>query len=232
MAMQVRLEPVGWSRHNIWEHATSVRDLYAQRAADEVPEMDCAGQAAELLAERAAPGDSLIDAGCGSGWFFHSLRKRAIPLSYHGFDATAAFVEIGRAALPRFGLPADRLHVLRLEDFEGSADHILCMNVLSNIDNFHRPLERLLAAARKSVVLRESVKDGASYAWVRDAYLDPGVSLSVHVNAYDRAELRAFVEARGFALREIVDRRTGGQPESVIGYPHWWTFFVAERRNG
>ncbi|MFM7343793.1 MAG: class I SAM-dependent methyltransferase [Tagaea sp.] len=218
-----------WARHNIWANAASVRELYAARARDEADEMTCAGQAAELLAPLAAPGESLIDAGCGSGWFFHSLRRRGIGLAYHGFDATEIFVEIGRRELAPFGLPPDRLHCLRIEDFRGAADHVVCMNVLSNIDNFHRPLERLLAAARRTLVLRESVKDGAAYNWVRDDFLDPGVDLRVHVNAYDRAEIRGFVESRGFKLREITDRRTAGHPEYVIGYPHWWTFFVAER---
>ena len=91
-------------------------------------------------------------------------------------------------------------------------------------------MERLLKAARKSLILRESIKQGADYRYVRDAYLDPGVTLSVHVNAYDRQDLIGFIEARGFAVTEVTDRRSGGQPEEVIGYPHWWSFLVATRR--
>ncbi|MGP1256257.1 MAG: class I SAM-dependent methyltransferase [Kiloniellales bacterium] len=220
----------GWSAHNIWQHSASVRELYTARARDEAEEMDCLAQAAELLAPQAAPGDSVIDAGCGSGYFFHSLRKRNLPLTYHGFDANADFIEIGRRELSRFGLPPQHLQALRLEDFQGSADHLLSINLLSNLDNYHRPLERLLKAARKSLILRESIKDGAAYRYVRDAYLDPGVALSVHVNAYDRQDLIGFIEAQGFAVSEVVDRRGGGQPENVIGYPHWWSFLVATRR--
>lgn len=229
MPTEVDIRRDGWSAANIWSHAETVRALYLARARDEIEEMTCAEQAAEIIATLASPGDSLIDAGCGSGWFFHSLRRRSIAVEYHGFDATEEFIAIGRRELPPFGCPQGRLHVLRLEDFRGSADHVLCMNVLSNLDNFHRPLERLLSAAKRTLILRESVKEGASYLWVRDVHLDPGVELSVHVNAYDRAEIRSFIEARGFRVREVQDRRTGGHPESVIGYPHWWTFFVAER---
>jgi hypothetical protein len=106
----------------------------------------------------------------------------------------------------------------------------LCMNVLSNIDNYHRPLERLLKAARRSLILRESIKEGSSYSYVRDNFLDPHVDLNVHVNAYDRSELVAFIERYGFVAREVADRRSGGQPEMVIGHPHHWTFLVATRR--
>src|SRR3546814_18436338 len=59
-----------------------------------------------------------------------------------------------------------------IEDLDGAIDHVVCMNVLSNMDNFHRPFERMLRLARKSVILRESLKDGASYSYVVDNYLD------------------------------------------------------------
>ncbi|HZS83286.1 MAG TPA: class I SAM-dependent methyltransferase [Stellaceae bacterium] len=219
----------GWTAHCIWEHSATVRELYARRARGEAEEMVCAAQAAELLAPLVSPGDSLLDAGCGSGYFFHSLKRRGIPAEYHGIDAAPSLIAIGQRELPRHGLSADRLKVLRIEDLDGAVDHVLCMNVLSNIDNFHRPLERLLKLARKSLVLRESAKNGAEYRYVRDAYLDPGVDLSVHVNAYDAGDIEDFIGARGFRVRRIADRRSGGLPEMVIDHPHWWTFFLAER---
>jgi SAM-dependent methyltransferase len=209
-----------------------VRELYARRARDEVEEMTCAAQAAELIEPLVRPGDSLLDAGCGSGYFFHSLRRRNIPVDYFGIDATQIFIETGRAELAAFGLAADRLQVVRIEDFRGEIDHVLCMNVISNIDNYHRPLERLLRAARRTLVLRESVRDGTSYSYVRDNFLDPGVDLKVHVNAYDRAEITGFIESYGFRVEQVTDRRTGGKPEDVIGYPHHWTFLVAQRKDG
>lgn len=219
----------GWPAHNIWAHSAAVLDLYRRRARDEAEEMTCAAQAAELLAPLAAPDHSLLDVGCGSGYFFHSLRRRGLPVAYHGIDATPAFIDMGRHELASFGLPPDRLQTLRIEDFQGRVDHVLCMNVLSNIDNYHRPLERMLRAARRSLILRESIKDGASYSFVRDAFLDPGVDLKVHVNAYDRADITRFIADRGFAVREVLDRRSGGQAEMVIGHPHHWTFLVCTR---
>jgi ubiquinone/menaquinone biosynthesis C-methylase UbiE len=222
----------GWDRHCIWEHSATVRDLYAARARGEAEEMTCAAQAAELLSPHVAPGDSLLDAGCGSGYFYHSLKTRAIPAEYYGIDAAPSLISIGRQELPRHGLPADRLATLRIEDFDGSVDHVICMNVLSNIDNFHRPLERLLRAARKTLILRESAKDVAHYAYVLDRFLDSDLALKVYVNAYATSELLGFIEAYGFAVERIIDRRTGGKPEMVIEHPHWWTFFRAVRQEG
>lgn len=220
----------GWDAYNIWDHSSSVRDLYTARARGEAEEMTCAAQAAELLAPLARAGETVLDAGCGTGYFFHSLRSRAIPLEYHGVDATERFIEIGRAELARFGLAPKRLKCLRLEDLDGEADHVVCMNVLSNLDNYHRPLERLLRMARRSLILRESIKDGAEYRYVEDKYLDAPRPLKVHVNAYDRRELLQFIASYGFEAKEVVDRRAQGRAELVIDYPHYWTFVVATRR--
>lgn len=220
----------GWRRYSIWEHSAHVRELYRARARDEAEELTAHAQACELLAPLVAPGDTLLDVGCGSGYLFHALRRRGIPVEYHGVDASATLVEIGREELPRSGLPAERLQAIRIEDLDGEADHVVCVNVLSNLDNWHRPFERLLRIARKSVVLRESLADEAAYSYVHDRYLDEGVELRVHVNTYPRAELASFAAAEGFDLRYVVDRRTGGKPEMVIDHAHHWTFAVATPR--
>jgi ubiquinone/menaquinone biosynthesis C-methylase UbiE len=219
----------GWLKYSIWEHSATVKELYGRRCRLEEEEMTCAAQAAELLEPHACPGDTLLDVGCGSGYFYHSLRKRRIPVEYFGVDAAPSLIEIGRRYLPDFNLAADRLKVLRIEDLDGEVDHIVCMNVLSNIDNYHRPLERLLRCARKTIILRESCSDEAAYAYVRDQYLDEGCDLKVYVNTYCTRELMAFIESYGFGVQQIVDRRSQGRPEMVIGYPHYWTFFLAER---
>jgi SAM-dependent methyltransferase len=220
----------GWQRYSIWEHSADLRDLYARRCRLEAEEMVCHAQAAELLQPYCTPGDTVLDAGCGSGYFYHSLRRRALPVDYWGIDASETLLEIGRATLPSHGLPPERLRRLRLDDLAGEMDHVVCINVLSNLDNYHRPLERLLDCARKTLILRESLANEASYSWVRDNYLDPGCALSVHVNTYPVGEVLPFIEARGFAARQILDARTGGEPEMVIDHPHHWSFILAVRR--
>jgi ubiquinone/menaquinone biosynthesis C-methylase UbiE len=219
----------GWERFSIWDHSATVRDLYERRCRREAEEMTAHAQAAELLATRVTPGDAVLDVGCGSGYFYHSLVARGLPVEYWGLDASRSLIEIGRKVMPGFGLPVERLIEARIEDLNGQIDHIVCLNVLSNIDNFHRPLERLLKVARKSVILRESLKTGAEYRYVRDDFLDPGVDLMVYVNHYDIAEMRELAASQGFKSEIIVDRRSGGEPELVIGYPHYWTFMVADR---
>ena len=220
----------GWLKYCIWEHSAQVKDLYARRCRLEAEEMTCAAQAAELLAPLVTQGDTLLDAGCGSGYFYHSLRKREVPVEYFGIDGAPSLIEIGREILPEYGLPSDRLRTMRIEDLDGEVDHVVCLNVLSNIDNYHRRLERLLRCARKTVILRESCKEAGEYRYVLDEYLDAGCGLRVYVNAYPVDEVKAFIGSYGFMVEQVEDRRTSGHPEQVIDYPHYWTFLVAESR--
>jgi SAM-dependent methyltransferase len=219
----------GWDKHCIWEHSATVKELYTRRCRKIEPEMDTAAQAVELLAPHITPGDRVLDAGCGSGYLFHSFQARSLPVEYFGIDAAPSLIAIGKSELPAFGLPAERLQVCRIEDLHCSVEHVVCTNVLSNIDNYHRPLERLLQSTKKSVVLRESCGATAEYLYVTDKFLDPGIELKVHVNRYRLDEVLSFIRGYGFTARSIVDRRTGGQPEMVIGYPHHWTFIEAVR---
>jgi SAM-dependent methyltransferase len=219
----------GWKNYNIWEHSQTVRDLYRGRCEGSVEEMTAHAQAAELLTPRIQPGDTLLDVGCGAGYFYHSLRKRMLAVEYWGIDASPGLIDIGRGTLPDFDLPQERLQAVRIEDADGTFDHIVCINVLSNIDNYHRPLERMLNMATKTVLLRESLKAGAEYQYVEDRYLDDGVTLKVHVNHYDVDDVKRFIAAHGYSVETIVDRRTGGSPELVINHPHYWTFLLATR---
>ena len=189
-------------------------------------------QAAQLLAPHVAAGDVLLDVGCGAGYFYHSLHERDIPVEYYGIDSAPALLEIGRGILPRYGLAAERLIEARIEDLCADVDHVVCINVLSNIDNFHRPLERLLLAARKTVILRESMADFAKYAYVEDRFLDQGVHMKVYVNTYRREDVRNFIDAYGFDVTFEQDEYTQGSPQLVIDHPHWWTFLKATRRAG
>lgn len=218
-----------FSKYNIWEHSQIVKDLYLKRALDEAEEMTCAQQALELLLPHLSSGEKLVDVGCGSGYFYHTLRKRHVKVDYHGVDQTECLIKIGQENLPRFGLPPEKLSVCRLEDYDGQADHFLCMNVLSNIDNYHKPLERLLRCANKTVILRESISEQSAYHYVRDEFLDEGVNLKVHVNTYGQEELADFIKSYGFDVQFVLDQRTQGKPEMVIGYPHHWTFVIARK---
>ncbi len=222
----------GWAKYSTWENSRSLRELYARRCRLEAEEMTCHQQALELLMPHMEKGDTLLDVGCGGGYFYHSLRKRNILAAYFGIDAAASLIKIGKKVMPSYGLPAENLQLMRIEDLNESFDHIVCINVLTYLDNYPRYLERMLKCARKTVVLRESIKEIPEYLYVVDKYLDGDVELKVHINAYPRMELKTFIESYCFSVEFAEDRFSGGKPQMVIDYPHYWEFLIARKNTG
>jgi len=119
---------------NPWANDHRVLDLYRRRCRLEADEMTCAAQAAEILAERVRPGETLLDAGCGGGYYYWSFRKRAVPVKYHGLDYTPEMIELARAELrPAAGLPLDRFTLGSIENLDLEYDNILwvkCQHIL------------------------------------------------------------------------------------------------------
>lgn len=221
----------GWKRFNTWGQSAEILALYRARAEGSVEEMTCAGQAAEVYQSIAENGESLLDIGCGAGHFYRSLRARSLHLDYYGIDPTEAFIRVGREALADLNLPPERLQTIRIEDLYASTDHVLCMNVLSYLDGFRRPLERLLNSTRKTLLLRESFYEEAKLQFIEDHYLDKGPAKRVNVNTYALEEVCDFIDGLGFKTTFIEDRYSNGSVTMSVDIPHYWTFILCERRD-
>lgn len=195
--------------------------------------MTCAAQAARILQPVVATGETLLDAGCGGGYYYWSFSKRNIPIEYFGLDYTPEMIDLARSEIcPRAGLPPERFALGAIEHLDDAFDNIICFNVLTNSPHYGLPLERLLACARKRIVLRESLSDTSVVRFTPDPYLDEGKRhIHVYHNTYQRAEVIAFMEERGFDVTPVVDDRSGGRVEMVVDIPHDWGVLYGERRS-
>ncbi|MCL2028830.1 MAG: class I SAM-dependent methyltransferase [Deltaproteobacteria bacterium] len=220
---------------NIWEHSAGLRELYARRAEGLEAEMDASAQAAELLApfiRAAAAPPRLLDAGCGSGYLWHSFRRRGLAVEYHGLDYSPSLIEIGRRILPAHGVPAERLLCGRLEDLRGRRfEAAALINTLTFCPDFREPLERLAETGLKTLVIRDNFGDRTRISWEADGYLDPGWNhLKGYWNQWSRAEVTAFLAKRAFAVEAVEDERTRGRAESMVGKTYYWSWLRAVRK--
>ena len=217
---------------NPWANDHNTLELYRRRCRRDAEEMTCAAQAAEILAERVRPGESLLDAGCGGGYYWWSLADRGVEVDYTGIDYTPEMIQLAREELaPRAGLALDRFRVEAIEDLDEEFDNVLCFNVLTNSPHYAQPLERLLVAARKRILLRESMAEELVVRYTPDPYLDEGARhICVYHNTYPIAEVEDFMRRHGFEVTRIRDERTGDGVEDVVDIPHHWRILLGERR--
>jgi len=219
---------------NIWEHSAIAAELYRRRARNEAGEMDASAQAAEILApfiQKAKTPPRLLDAGCGSGYLWHSFTRRGLAVEYHGLDYSPGLIAMGREELGRQGLPPARLQCGRIEDLRGqSFDLVTLINTLSFGPDFREPLYRLSETGAKVILIRDNFGPETVIRWEIDGYLDPGYNhLKAYWNRWSRAEVTAFLAEYGFTATEIADRRTGGQVEMVVDKPYYWSWLMALR---
>ncbi len=224
--------------YNIWEHSAQVRRLYSQRAHGH-HEMDSSAQGAELLApyieanSKAHPGSTprLLDAGAGSGYFYHSLAKRNLAVDYYGLDYSPSLIEIGQSILPAYGLPKERLSCQAIEDIiDLHFDFIVLINTLTFCPDFREPLDRLMATKPQVILIRDNFGPETIIRWELDGYLDPGYEhLKAYWNQWNYTEVAEFLKEAGYLVHSVVDRRTGGQEELVVGKSYFWSWLRAEK---
>jgi len=194
--------------------------------------MTCAAQAAEILAERITPGETLLDAGCGGGYYYWSFLNRGVKVEYYGLDYTPEMIGLAREEMgARAGLAPDRFILGAIENLDREFDNILCFNVLTNSPHYALPLERLLRCAGRRIFIRESLGDALAIRYTPDPYLDEDKRhIRVYHNTYPIDEVQAFMEEFGFSVTRIRDRHSRDGVEVVVGIPHHWRILLGERK--
>ena len=216
---------------NIWEHSQNVRELYRRRAHG-LDEMDASAQCAAITAPFIKQFDSpprLLDAGCGSGYLWHSFKKRGLAVDYFGLDYSPTLIEIGREVLPQYGLPPERLNCGSVEDLHGQAyDLVVLLNTLTFCPDYHEPLDRLIEAGPKILIIRDNFGAETIRRWEIDGYLDPGYNhLKAYWNQWQVDEVADFISSGGYGVKQLEDTRTKGRMEMVVGKPYYWSWLLA-----
>ena len=72
----MKLNSDGYEKFFIWNKSNSLQNLYTSRVKLISPEMDSCKQAAEILSMKVIGNNSILDVGCGTGYLYHSLKKK------------------------------------------------------------------------------------------------------------------------------------------------------------
>lgn len=216
---------------NPWANDQRTLGLYQRRCRREAEEMTCAAQAAQILGSYIRPGETLLDAGCGGGYYYWSFAQRGITIDYYGLDYTPQMIELARTEMCSYTpLPPERFILDAIENLDQPFDTIVCFNVLTNNPHYALPLERLLKCARKRILIRENLGDALEVRFTPDPYLDEDKRhIRVYHNCYPITEVIAFMEAHQFKVTPIIDKRTQDGVEMVVDIPHQWRVLLGQR---
>lgn len=220
---------------NIWEHSQNVRQLYATRAQGQ-GEMDASAQAVEILTPfitSATHPPRLLDAGCGSGYLWHSFKKRNLNIQFHGLDYSPSLIELGQKILPQHGLSASRLQCGTIEDLQGqNFELITIINTMTFCPDFRQPLDRLAATNPQVILIRDNFGPQTIIRWEIDGYLDQNFNhLKAYWNQWNIQEVTQFLTNYGYHCTTIKDKRTQGQMETVVDKPYFWSWLLATKSN-
>jgi SAM-dependent methyltransferase len=205
-----------------WGKIEKTNQLYRERANKQTVPMTCAQQLVEILRPYVKPKMTVLDVGCGAGYFYHSLSE--LGLDYYGIDPTPEYIEIGKEALPRFGLDPERLQIKGIEEIYGKYDVVVCFNVIQHLPaNLKKYLNILADCTKQFMIIRSSFydKDKITQEYGIDNEL-PGMKfLNV---TYPKSMVEMILKEFGFHSEFFSDIYTGGCPEklysnNVLLYP-------------
>lgn len=177
----------------------------------------------ELL--KLAPGDLVLDMGCGFGRHaFEAMRRGAkvIALDYSFDELTsvastvAAMAEAGELK-PESGAMATRGDALKLPYADNAFDRIIASEVMEHLDDDRTALGELVRVLKPGGTIAITVP-----AWLpervcwalSDDYHAPA-AVGGHVRIYSKAELRMKMQLAGLDV-------TGSTKAHSLHAPYWW----------
>ena len=187
--------------------------LLVRRLRREVPELTWLRQFRRLLRPLVAPGDTLLDVGCATGYAFHAFAELGV--RYVGLDAEEAYLEIARDYFHNDPRVSFVNHDIASAPLPVRGAIVMTCATIEHCASLQPSLGHLASAAERVLAIRTFL--GAAEIIERRPSKVPGHSEGFwkHINRYGFAQMLGFLESSGFAARVYQDAYFRGAPQLV-----------------
>jgi len=143
-----------------------------------------------------SPGKTLLDVGCGTGYFLNTAQKQ-------GYIAQGVEVDAGarQFAKEKFGLQVDEAEAFLSEHFQKSFDWITLWHVLEHLHNPDRYLAKIKACLEENGLLLIAVPNFSSLDAAHYGDYWAGYDVPRHLWHFHPIMLVQWVTSQGFRLR-------------------------------
>jgi ubiquinone/menaquinone biosynthesis C-methylase UbiE len=149
-------------RYNeFWESCDILHDTFEKRSTGELPEMESSKSLAALL-EKEGQGRkiSVLDAGCGLGHYYVSIKKRLPDAAYEGCDVTARYIERAKDLWKDAPVKFTRAQIGKMPYSDCSFDYVVCINVILHIPPpVYSAVRDILRVCRKAAIIRTPIAE-------------------------------------------------------------------------
>jgi ubiquinone/menaquinone biosynthesis C-methylase UbiE len=202
-------ERINWSRY--YQDEPKVNDLTPGR--DQVEIHRC------RLAESLLPGrgvSSVLDVGCGDGYFCHYIQTQRTGLAVTGVDLATARLQRARARYRAVNFC--QCEISHLPFGSGGFDVVTCIEVLEHLDQPEAALTELARVASKWVAITVPYKEHLRESLC--PHCGKTYPANGHVQSFDEQRLKQIAQSIGLRVERLkVYYPLHGQ---TIGLPLWF----------
>lgn len=137
--------------------------------------------------------ESLLDAGCGNGFFCHWISSRRRLKNVTGIDISEPRIEAARKRYPRFTFASGNLSAL---PFDKAQFHtVTCIEVLEHTPDPLTVVRELVRVARKYVLI--TVPDRQPVRMILCPHCNKPFAQYGHIQSFDRMRLEELIREAG-----------------------------------
>ena len=147
----------------IWNKKKKVEARTFDRTKEKLPEMESSKQLLKILKPIYKKNFKIMDVGCASGHYYHSIKKLNSKVEYLGIDATREYINFAKKYFKKNkSVNFKNLSIYNLKKTNLKSDIVYCCNLILHLPEIKEALKNLIRASKKYVIIRTLISSSST----------------------------------------------------------------------